>query len=166
MIKFQEHSFKVVDNLTLNQVLRLNESHYPHLSSLNNLDVLKELIAMSSYNSFLEIDGEIIGFIICMREGRAHKSPNYQYFKKKHKQFLYIDRVGVKQDFLNMGLGAYMYNKLIHSDDSKEVILCAEVNTKPENLPSINFHKKIGFKLVEKKQLNIINEVAYFELIN
>ena len=60
MIKFQEHSFKGVDNQVLNQVLRLNESHYPHLSSLNNLDVLKELIAMSSYNSFLEVNSEII----------------------------------------------------------------------------------------------------------
>ena len=117
---------------------------------------------MSSYNSFLEIDSEIIGFIICMREGRAHKSPNYQYFKKKYKEFLYIDRVGVKQDFLNMGLGAYMYNKLIHSDDSKEVILCAEVNTKPENLPSINFHKKIGFKLVEKKTAKYIQRSCIF----
>ena len=60
MIKFQEHSFKGVDNQVLKQVLRLNESHYPHLSSLNNLDVLKELIAMSSYNSFLEVDLSLI----------------------------------------------------------------------------------------------------------
>ena len=40
--------------------------------------------------------------------------------------------------------------------------LCCEVNTIPMNKPSINFHKKLGFLKVGKKDFTK-NSVVYFK---
>ena len=93
------------------------------LSSLGDLGKLEHLIALSTFGSFLVFQREICAFIVCMREDLPYESPNYKYFQKKHKKFLYIDRVGVKKGLENRGFGSYMYGNIFKNYISIKLII-------------------------------------------
>ena len=83
--------------LELNAIFDLNQLNTPEVGSLESLDYLKKLIGLSAYNLLMLSDEEIIGFIICMREGSTYGSENYKFFTQRLKKFLYVDRVVVDE---------------------------------------------------------------------
>ena len=148
---------------TLREVLAINESHKPMLSSLGNLKKLEELIELSTFGSFLVFQKEICAFIVCMRENLSYESPNYKYFQKKYKKFLYIDRIGVKKGYENKGFGSFMYKNIFENYISEQLTICAEANIEPINIQSLKFHEKMGFIRVEDYFFNNKYGVAYLE---
>ena len=106
---------------------------------------LKNLIQLSALNFYVLNEEEIIGFIICFREGSEYHSSNYKFFSNSEKRFLYIDRVVIKNGFRRKGAGTILYNHLSSISDKADLPLCCEVNTVPKNEISLNFHAKNGF---------------------
>ena len=84
---------EVPDSMALNVLYSLNQDNTPEVGELKSLNHLCELIDMSALNFYVFKNNIIIGFVICFREGSKYKSPNYNYFCQKEKNFLYIDRV-------------------------------------------------------------------------
>ena len=82
-------------------------------------------------------------------------------------QFKYLTRGGGY--YFNVGASNLMADKkikLIQFSDIEKFNnspFCAEVNIKPKNEVSLNFHKKMGFKETSIRKINKEHEVIYLE---
>ena len=125
------------------------------------MDYLKKLIGLSAYNLLVLKCEEIVGFIICMREGSTYGSENYKFFTQRLKKFLYVDRVVVDERHRRSGLGKAIYQDIFAYVNDKNLPIALEVNTEPVNQPSLKFHEKMGFEKVGSKDFDD-HSVAYF----
>ena len=66
----------------LQAIYDLNQANTPEVGSLESMQHLKQLIEFSAYNLLVLKEDEVVGFIICMREGAAYGSENYKFFTK------------------------------------------------------------------------------------
>jgi len=149
-------------NKLLEDILSINQEHVPLVGSLENVKDLENLLKMSFLFAITKENNEITSFIVCLREGEQYKSLNYAYFSEKYKKFLYVDRIGVKNGHQNKGLGSLLYKKIDQIGNKIDLPICAEVNIKPYNKTSIQFHIKHGFEKIGEKSFSNQYEVAYF----
>ena len=61
---------------------KLNQENTPEVGSLSSINMLQDLIDMSSNALYFSLKDEIIGFIICLREKTKYKSLNYKFFSE------------------------------------------------------------------------------------
>ena len=106
---------KICIESELEDIYVLNQSLTPKLGALEDIQHLKRLINMSECSKGLRIKGKIAAFIICFKEDSGYESKNYLYFKKKYKEFLYVDRIGVSKGLENNGLGSILYKHIIEN---------------------------------------------------
>lgn len=139
----------------------LNQANTPEVGSLESIQHLKQLIEFSSYNLLVLKEDEIVGYIICMREGSAYGSENYKFFTQRLKKFLYVDRVAIDEQHRRAGLGLAIYEDIFAQAISDSLPIALEVNTQPVNQPSLNFHEKMGFDRIGAKDFDD-HSVAYF----
>ena len=139
----------------------LNQANTPEVGSLESIQHLKQLIEFSSYNLLVLKEDEIVGYIICMREGSAYGSENYKFFTQRLKKFLYVDRVAIDEQHRRAGLGQAIYEDIFAQAISDSLPIALEVNTQPVNQPSLNFHEKMGFDRIGAKDFDD-HSVAYF----
>ena len=160
--KFKASEFpSQISNEFLNEIYNLNQEHIPEVGSLSSIEYLQELIGLSSNNFYISFENNIIGFMICFREGSEYESKNYKFFTKNKSKFLYIDRIAIKSDFRRNGIGRSLYALISSIAIDKDIPLCCEVNTQPLNQISIDFHENLGFCRVGKFAFDD-HEVAYF----
>lgn len=145
----------------LQSIYDLNQANTPEVGSLESMQHLKQLIEFSSYNLLVLCNYEIVGFIICMREGSAYGSENYKFFSKRLKKFLYVDRVAIDERHRRAGLGKAIYEHIFTHASNENLPIALEVNTQPVNQPSLNFHEKMGFDRIGAKDFDD-HSVAYF----
>ena len=86
----------------------------------------------------------------------------YKFFKETEKKFLYIDRIAIDKNFRRQGFGEDLYKLIGSITEYENIPLCCEVNVKPMNHISVNFHKKQGFKKVGSGHFKD-HSVAYFK---
>ena len=146
----------------LNSIFDLNQLNTPEVGSLDSIEHLKYLLTVASKNFFVLLDNEIIGFIVCFREGSSYSSLNYKFFSENETKFLYIDRVVIKDAYRRKGIGLNLYQYIESIAMEKNIPLCCEVNTKPLNKISIDFHTNFGFKEIGNYDSGT-GSVAYFK---
>ena len=139
----------------------LNQANTPEVGSLESIQHLKQLIEFSSYNLLVLKEDEIVGFIICMREGSVYGSENYKFFAQRLKKFLYVDRVAIDERHRRAGLGKAIYEDIFTHASNDNLPIALEVNTQPVNQPSLDFHEKMGFDRIGAKDFDD-HSVAYF----
>ena len=161
--KYKLHTFSdgTYNEAQLQSIYDLNQANTPEVGSLKSIDHLKKLIELSAYNLLVLDDDEIVGFIICMREGSVYRSENYKFFVQKLKKFLYVDRVAIDEQYRRAGLGQAIYENIFIHAAKNDLPIAFEVNTQPVNQPSLNFHEKMGFDKVGAKNFED-HSVAYF----
>jgi predicted GNAT superfamily acetyltransferase len=142
------------DENKLDDIYLINQDNVPAVGSLKSIDKLRELISISSYHSVLLLDKNVIGFSICFREGTSYWSENYKYFTQGLKSFLYIDRIAIDQNYRRKGLGKSMYKDIFSNASHENLRVTAEVNTKPMNQISLDFHNNMGFKQIGERQFD------------
>ena len=135
----------VPEKEALETLYSLNQENTPEVGSLSTIDELSKLIDMSALNFYVLDDEEIIGFVVCFREGSGYKSLNYKFFNDNESKFLYIDRVVIKEGHRRKGAGTILYSHLQTLANQQSMPLCCEVNTIPRNSVSLDFHEKNGF---------------------
>ena len=145
----------------LQKIYDLNQANTPEVGSLDSKKHLTKLLELSAYNLLILKGDEVIGFIICMREGSAYGSENYKFFTKKLKKFLYVDRVAIDERHRREGLGQSIYEDIFKLAKKENLPIALEVNTQPINQPSLDFHQKMGFDQVGVKDFDD-HSVAYF----
>ena len=161
--QYRLHTFSNSSNneTQLRSIYDLNQVNTPEVGSLESMQHLKQLIDFSAYNLLALKEDEIVGFIICMREGSAYGSENYKFFSKRLKKFLYVDRVAIDERHRRAGLGQAIYEDIFFQASKESLPVALEVNTQPVNQPSLNFHEKMGFDQVGTRDFDD-HSVAYF----
>ena len=150
------------DENHVSDIYSINQDNVPEVGSLDSLEQQKKLLSVSSYHSILLKENELIGFSICFRESRPYWSENYKYFEDKLDRFLYIDRIAIRSEYRRQGHAKRMYGDIFNFASQDDLIVTAEVNTKPTNQGSLRFHEYMGFKEVGARSFDD-HDVAYFE---
>ena len=131
----------------LNEILTLNESFLPAVSSVD-INQMNRFLRFADYFKSVLINNKISGFLIAIQPGKKYDSLNYKWFEKKFESFIYVDRIVIGSEFQGQGIGKVFYDDLQSYASKKTNIITCEVNIKPSNEGSMIFHQKYGFKKV------------------
>ena len=143
-------------------VLQLNDDSLPHLSRVDTNEV-QWFADNAAYFRVLRIDARLAGFLIGLRPGTSYSSPNYRWFSDNYDDFAYVDRVAVANWARRRGVAESFYNDFGHSQSGVAVMTC-EVNIRPPNTGSMQFHERQGFKRIGSQVIDDgEKEVAYLE---
>jgi len=135
----------------LDAVLSLNQSEVPHVGDAD----LKKMTWFSSNATYFRIainDNELAAFLIGFRPGTDYASPNYRWFCDRYGDFAYIDRIAVSATARRHGLASRLYDDFAHAVPVTVEVMTCEVNIKPPNETSMQFHEKLGFHQVGSLQ--------------
>jgi len=134
-------------------LLALNAESVHFLSPLD-LPRLQRLHAQAAYHRVIERGGRVAAFLLALREGADYDSPNYRWFARRYRRFLYIDRVVVAQSCQGRGLGAQLYADIIaFAAAGGSAVLTCEFDLEPPNPASAKFHAHHGFREVGRQWL-------------
>ena len=111
------------------------------------LSDLTELVTDSCY---AKQTGDGAAFLIAFdQDSRYENSVNFDWFKKRFDQFIYVDRIAIDTPMQGKGIARLFYEDLIAFAKTKVApVLCAEVNIEPPNPASHAFHKGMGFEAI------------------
>lgn len=127
------------------EILRaLNNTAVPHVNDLSPA-AFAALADMACYIRVAEIDGQVAGLILTIGEGQEYQSQNYRWFSANCKDFVYIDRVIVAEEFRGRGIAKAFYNDIAEFSAASAKWIACEVNINPPNPESVAFHSKFGF---------------------
>jgi len=140
-----------VEYAALNAMWLINQANIPEVGDIPTIEEFKTLTTMSSHLIVINQDEETVGFIILMREKEEYQSLNYKFFTAKYDEFLYVDRVAIKDGFRRQGLGKMIYDEVFKLAAKIKTDVCCEVNTLPRNDASLAFHAEFGFQEVGVK---------------
>ena len=135
------------DDTDLDDVLALNNANVPALSELTAADVTR-LVGISDAALVAEVDGAFAGFCWVLGPGQPYTSLNYRWFSERYPDFLYLDRIAVGPDFRRHGIGRRFYADLVQQFRTSRPVLLCEVNVRPRNDISLDFHSRVGFREV------------------
>ncbi|REL34440.1 GNAT family N-acetyltransferase [Thalassotalea euphylliae] len=134
-------------------VLSLNLASVSVLSPMDRAR-LELLTTMTELFWIVEVEGQVAAFLLAFTDNKTYDSVNYQWFSKRLKQFLYIDRIVIGEKFRRRGIASQIYQALKNYAQSQQLHwLCAEIDLKPANPPSIAFHQQQGFIEIGQQQL-------------
>jgi predicted GNAT superfamily acetyltransferase len=135
-------------------ILALNLESEHLLSPLNG-ERLKHLDGQSSYHRVVELDGQVVAFLLALRENADYDSPNYRWFDEARDEFIYVDRVVVSERHRGKRLASALYDDLFAyaRDQGIHEVTC-EFNIDPPNAASRAFHASYGFTEVGMQTLD------------
>ncbi len=128
--------------LNLPAILALNNAHAAATSWLSP-GKLDAMLAAALHVGL--VDGGQGGFLLAFDQDAAYDSPNFLWFRARHRRFAYIDRVVVAPALQRRGHGKALYAGLIAAAAGP---VCCEVNRVPPNPASDAFHAALGFQEV------------------
>jgi len=146
-------------------VLALNAHCVPEVGPMD-ADKLSYFAREAPYFVVIDVDDGIVGFLVLLtEESTGYTSPNYRWFRERHSSFAYVDRVAVGAEHRGQGLGQRFYRDAeAFAVGSGRRLLCAEVNTVPDNPASHRFHCRFGFTAVARfKPYGPDEEVGMYE---
>lgn len=127
--------------------LELNNASVPELNELDGPEVAR-LASLAEVALVAEVDGEFAGFCWAIGPGKPYGSLNYGWFSRHYEHFVYLDRIAVLPGFRRLGIGRAFYEVLIDRLSGSWPMLTCEVNVRPRNETSLQFHHAIGFREV------------------
>ena len=125
--------------------LLLNNANVPAVNELD-LAELTRLIGIAEVSLTAEIDGAFAGFCIVLAPGADYASLNYRWFSQHYSDFVYLDRIAVDSNARRYGLGRAFYAELVTRFTGTFPQLFCEVNIRPRNDASLDFHHSLGFR--------------------
>jgi len=140
-----------IDTSDLDAVLSLNQSEVPHVGDAD----LEKMAWFSSHATYFRVASngdELAAFLIGLRPGTQYASPNYRWFCERYGDFAYVDRVAVSPTAQRHGLASRLYDDFAHAVPASVRLMTCEVNIKPPNEISMQFHENLGFRQVGSRQ--------------
>jgi predicted GNAT superfamily acetyltransferase len=136
----------------LDAVLALNNAAGRSILALDAAE-LRLFLQQADYFRVAEIDGQLAGFLIALRDGRDYHSPNYRWFREHYPQFLYIDRIVIANTFRRHGLGRIFYCDVTSYAEVRVPLLACEVFLEPRDDVVVLFHGTYGFQEVGQQRM-------------
>jgi predicted GNAT superfamily acetyltransferase len=129
-----------------------NEANLPHVNSLD-LEQFIEVINKTTYFKVAILDGRLAGFLMAMTPKADYASDNYQWFSRKYDDFIYVDRIITLDHARGHGVGSALYKNIESYCKGYDINrICCEVNIRPANNISIEFHEKRGYRQVNMQE--------------
>ncbi|MEO5901471.1 MAG: GNAT family N-acetyltransferase [Ilumatobacteraceae bacterium] len=142
---------RTLEPTDLDAALVLNNANLPALNELDAVEI-ERLTRLSLVSLVAELDGAFAGFCIVLPPGADYASLNYRWFSARYDDFAYLDRIAVDPTLRRAGVGRAFYVDLrMRLAGVKPVLLC-EVNVRPRNDASLDFHRAIGFREVGQQE--------------
>lgn len=140
-----------VSQSDLEDVWVLNEQSVPHVSRIDRNEVAW-FAEHAHYFRVARHESGLAGFLIGLRPGLPYASLNYRWFSERYQDFGYVDRVAVATSARRLGVATQLYRDFAATlVDGVEVMTC-EVNIRPANESSMEYHRKLGFTEVGTQQ--------------
>lgn len=124
---------------------RLNEDAVPHVNSVT-FDRMRWFMEVASYFRVANVDEAIAGFLIGLEPGLPYDSLNYRWFVRRYRKFVYVDRVVIAESARRRGAGRALYEDFAAFGQSRAPVMTCEVNVRPPNPGSLDFHRAMGFE--------------------
>ena len=143
-----ERSIRDVRAEDLSEALALNNAAVPNMNELD-LHAMRHFAESAPWFRVAEREASLEGFIIALRPDSVYDSPNFRWFQARYDDFVYVDRIVVAARARRSGAGRALYADLeAWARGIEAPILCAEVNLRPPNPVSLEFHLAGGWKEV------------------
>ncbi|HEC09207.1 MAG TPA: GNAT family N-acetyltransferase [Acidimicrobiales bacterium] len=143
---------RAMDPGDLDEVLELNNTAVPAVNELDDTS-LAELVAMSDFARVAEHEGRVGALLITLTgPGHGYPSENYAWFCERETDFIYVDRIVVHPALHGRGIGRRFYDSLVAHARGRTSRIFAEVNTRPRNHRSLDFHRRYGFERVGERE--------------
>ncbi len=134
-------------------LLALNAESVQVLSPLD-LPRLEALAAEAAVHQVVEVEGQVAGFLLALREGAGYDSVNYRWFAERYHRFLYVDRIVVSTRSQRAGLGSLLYGTAFEYARAQGLpVITCEYDVEPANPASALFHARLGFTEVGRQRL-------------
>ena len=147
----------------LDAMQQIGKACVPGIPSTDR-SALKDLYDIAYLALIGELSGIPAGFAIVLDEQAPYGSLNFAWFRDRHQQFAYVDRIGALPDSRGSGLGRALYMTIFQLAGEQKPYLCCEVNARPPNPDSLAFHEKLGFKTVGRADYGPEKSVTFMEL--
>jgi len=131
----------------LDSVLALNNAAGPAILPLDAAR-LRHFFDSAEYFRVAERDGTLAGFLIGMGSNTGHDSSNFRWFRDRHPDFFYIDRIVVASRRRGGGVGRAFYADAQSYAELRYPQLACEVFLEGGNDPALLFHGSFGFREV------------------
>ena len=142
-----------VSDADLDAVLSLNQSEVPHVGSVD-LEKMRWFATHASYFRVALSDARLAAYLVGFRPGTDYTSPNYLWFCGHYDDFAYVDRIAVAKFSRRSGIASRLYDDFAAQMPGTVGIMTCEVNTRPPNEASMQFHRRLGFKQVSSLALD------------
>ncbi len=136
-----------VSQKDLAEILALNESEVPHVGRVN-IERMHWFAEYATYFRVAKVDHQLGAFLIGLRPGTSYQSLNYRWFCDRYDDFAYVDRIAVAAAGRRIGLASSLYDDFAAAMPPSVRVMTCEVNTKPPNEGSMQFHERLGFREV------------------
>jgi len=134
-------------------ILRLNEESVRFLSPLTEAR-LAALHGQACWHRVGEENGQLVAFLLALREGADYDSPNYRWFAARYERFFYVDRVVVAAAAHGHGWGRRLYEDAFAAAAQLGIAtVTCEFDVEPPNPVSEQFHRRFGFREVGRQSV-------------
>jgi len=128
----------------LDSVLALNNAAGPAILPLDAAR-LRRFYTDADYFRIAERDGMFVGFLVGFSSAADHDSSNFRWFRERHPDFFYIDRIVVASRRRGGGVGRALYADVQSHAELRHPVLACEVFLDGESDPALLFHGSFGF---------------------
>ena len=131
----------------LAEILALNESEVPHVGRVD-MQRMQWFVENATYFRVAKVDDQLGAFLIGLRPVTSYQSENYRWFCDRYADFAYVDRIAVATAGRRLGLASNLYDDFAAAMPPSVTIMTCEVNIRPPNEGSMQFHTRLGFSEV------------------
>ena len=89
---------KTLAKTDVDTIWAINEEGLPGTGKVSRNEIIALLdfasLAVGAYSS-----GKLVGFVVCLPPKTEYGSLNYAWFNQRYNEFLYVDRIAVRQNF-------------------------------------------------------------------
>ncbi|WP_152648076.1 GNAT family N-acetyltransferase [Demequina sediminicola] len=149
----QNLRLRVMRDSDLDTVVTMNNAAVPAVNELDT-DAMRALhalcdVALVATNRH----GDVIAFLLSLANGQPYDSENYRWFEGRGVRHQYIDRIVVAASARGTGVGRAMYESVFERARERGASeVCAEVNVRPANPRSMDFHERQGFRVLGEQE--------------
>jgi predicted GNAT superfamily acetyltransferase len=136
-----------VSEADVDAVLSLNQSEVPHVGSVD-LEKMQWYAANATYFRVATAGDDLAAYLVGFRPDTSYTSPNYRWFCAHYDEFAYVDRVAVAGFARRTGIATRLYDDFAGAMPDSVGVMTCEVNVRPPNESSMDFHRRLGFKQV------------------
>ncbi len=143
-----------VDDSDIGRVRALNNHAVPTVNALSASDL--DWFAAHAHYFRVAVDTHsadaAAAFLIGLRPGLDYASENYRWFCRHYRDFGYVDRVVVDPSARRRGLAGRLYQDFRETLPAEVTVMTCEVNLRPPNPGSLDFHARLGFRRVGSQE--------------